>query len=348
MNSITNQSIQLNTEIILNNKDLFWKLAQTFILSNLLNEYDNLLALKIPETIIPIKKDDDGILNIEDIIFCAGELFKSDDYVRLVKLTEKMNKEIHQEYFDRLKYFSKIFNQSTKCISYLRSIDVFETPATKYYKLLTNDNITISDINLNNNDFIDLLTQFDFSESQFNTLFLHFNDFFNFSSLLILLNKIKKENNLHLFYLKLKQKYSNEYLQAPEDDIEVNSRILEKLISLGFSKTAIEILKIDNDLAYAPILIKASIPPWNNDNNPLKLEGALSLTITEWACIFNQDDLAKYLSKFGAQSPSISKISILLPALSKICDSRNSGAGKNWLIRAESKCMSIAKLYWAN
>lgn len=147
------------------------------------------------------------------------------------------------------------------------------------------------------------------------------------------------EENLLFIAWKMERALSKPELRYPDGNEEKLVQLLRMSLADGHGALSRKILDWNPALAHELLTPDRIRAPWPNDTRPLRLDGTLTLSAAEFACLHGLDGLARNLRALGATAPNLERLIALLPVFASALEKRFPGTASSW-IQSKSQAMS--------
>lgn len=281
----------------------------------------------------------------------VARLFLSqDDSPRLQTLSEGFSPELHALYFDRLGDSAKLFPQSKRCLGWMQSksligkgLDGFKTALAEGHLELAKalHQPTMAEAQA---AFFELAGQLT-KESLSFLLFLC-PTLASIPPLTHAVHAKAPEDALCFLAWKIEESHGKSALRHPGGDDHLLGSLLLRAMSHRQFFLAKKFLEWDHSLAFDKHEPKELTPPWDGDLVPIKLDGSLSLTAADFACLYAHEGFARALSHVQSPPPTLPKVMAVIAALGKKLDSRRKGAGPLWSQAHLARAELVAHAAW--
>jgi hypothetical protein len=276
--------------------------------------------------------------------------FTNDDLSRMQTISEGFSPDRHPLYFRRLRDNGKKLPQSKKCLAWMQSQSLIGKGFDGFKLALAEGHVELAK-SLHHPSVSEAEAAFFELASQLNKESLGFLLFLSpaLASIQPLTHAVQAkapEDALCFLAWKIEESKEKSTLRNPEGDDKLLGSLLLASMSRKHFLLAKKFLDWDHSLAFDKHEPKEISPPWDGDLIPIKLDGTLSLTPSDFSCLYTHDGFARALAHLQAPAPSLPKLNAVITALGKRLESRQKGIGAAWTKDHLARCESIAKTVW--
>lgn len=335
--------ITIPASVVGSDPRLFWLLARELYRAGQFDQVDSL-----------IKSDWSDLIPHEDGEELASQLaelaFARDDLHRLQAVSEGFTPSSHPLYFRRLREMGKKMPQSKQAISWMQSqkligqgLDGFKTALHEGYVELARKlySPTPAEAEAIFYEIANSLTK----ESLGALLFMC-PALVNFKALQHASSVRVSEDALCFLSWKIEEAKDKVQLRNPDgDDALLSGWLLAALSRRQFS-WAKKLLDWNHSLAFDRFEPKELAPPWDADPAPIKLDGILGLTPSDFSALYAHENFARSLASAQAPAPNMPKVAALISALGRKLESRKPGASASWSAPHLERAQSVARACW--
>lgn len=324
---------------------LFWSLARALAKAGLRTDLDSL-----------IKCDWSELIKNEDAESLAGELaqalFERDDLARLQYISEGFDPSVHTAYFQRLRRAARaaLHGESKECLGWLVSQGLLGKGLDGFRQALWDGRLEVAK-SLHQPTPAEAEALFyerpeALNKESASYLCFACPQLISWRALAHAIERRSSEEVALYLCWKMESSLNKAELRHPGGDEAKSIAMLCGALSRGYGSVAKKLIEWSPALAFDKLAPHELSPPWDNDPNPIKLEGAMSLTASDWATLYAHETLGRCLKSVNASEPNLAKIKALILGLSQFLDGRRPGAGPVWASTRSLACEQFAKRFW--
>ena len=320
---------------------LFWLLALELYRAGLFAECDLLLASDWSE-LIPDEDCEEVCARL-----CALA-FGADDLARVQTISEGLSLQSHALYFDRLRALAKASPSSKRCVFWMQGQKLLGSGLDGFKDALREGHVELARALREPTAteaeavFFELAARL--GKEALSLLLFHAPALASFKALRHAQEAHASDEALCFLAWKIEEARDKNQLRMPEGDPLWLPKAQQLCMAKGRWGLAKKLLDWNGALAFER-LAPAELPALG-EGAPLRLDGALSLTPSDLACLYLQEPWARALAKLGSPAPDLPKIGALLSAVGKKLSSRRGSPEDDWAQNRARQCAALLKSVW--
>lgn len=331
------------TSLIFSDARLFWLLAHEFYRAGLVTECDQLLREDWSN--FTLGEDAEDIASKLSLLF-----FAKDDLPRLQNISEGFEPAGNALYFKRLRDFGRKNPQAKKCLGWMQSQKLIGKGLDGFKEALLEGLVDLARSLYLPNPAESEATFFELApfltKEAAGLLLFQCPSLADAHVLAKAVQAKAQEDVLCFLAWKIEGAHDKNHLRHPHGDDKLLPFLMATALCRKQFSFAKKILDWDHSLAFERIAPKELAPPWDQDASLIKLDGSLSLTPSDFSCLYAHEGFARALGHLQAPAPSLPKIKALLGPFSKKLESRRPGQGIPWATQREAAIDALAKSVW--